>query len=106
QLAGGGGRVSAKAVGIIGKTLIAHGSDFLKEKFLPMILRNDVEFAVGYSEPNAGSDAASMRLKAERAERDGKSGWVLNGQKTWTTSAHFAEWYWLRTRHSPQQQHS
>ena len=56
-----------------------------------------MEFAVGYSEPNAGSDAASMRLKAERGERDGKPGWILNGQKTWTTSAHFAEWYWLGT---------
>jgi 3-oxocholest-4-en-26-oyl-CoA dehydrogenase alpha subunit len=70
-----------------------------------MILRNEVEFAVGYSEPNAGSDAASMRLKAEKAERDGKSGWVLNGQKTWTTSAHFAEWYWLGTRTDPDDKH-
>ncbi len=65
-LAGRGGPQIGKGVGIIGKTLIAHGTDFLKEEFLPMILRNDVEFAVGYSEPNAGSDAASMRLKAER----------------------------------------
>ena len=70
-----------------------------------MILRNEVEFAVGYSEPNAGSDAASMRLKAERAERDGKTGWLLNGQKTWTTSAHFAEWYWLGTRTDPNDKH-
>ena len=69
-----------------------------------MILRNEVEFAVGYSEPNAGSDAASMRLKAERGERDGKPGWILNGQKTWTTSAHFAEWYWLGTRTDPERQ--
>jgi 3-oxocholest-4-en-26-oyl-CoA dehydrogenase alpha subunit len=61
ELAGRGGPQIGKGVGIIGKTLIAHGSDFLKEKFLPMILENDVEFAVGYSEPNAGSDAASMR---------------------------------------------
>ena len=70
-----------------------------------MILRNDVEFAVGYSEPNAGSDAASMRLKAERTEQDGKSGWLLNGQKTWTTSAHFAEWYWLGTRTDTENKH-
>jgi len=105
QLAGRGGPQIGKGVGIIGKTLIAHGNDFLKEKFLPMILRNEVEFAVGYSEPNAGSDAASMRLKAERAERDGKPGWVLNGQKTWTTSAHFAEWYWLGTRTDPDDKH-
>ena len=104
-LAARGGPQIGKGVGIIGKTLIAHGNDFLKEKFLPMILRNDVEFAVGYSEPNAGSDAASMRLKAERTERDGTKGWLLNGQKTWTTSAHFAEWYWLGTRTDPNNKH-
>jgi alkylation response protein AidB-like acyl-CoA dehydrogenase len=105
RLAGRGGPQIGKGVGIIGKTLIAHGNDFLKETFLPMILNNDVEFAVGYSEPNAGSDAASMRLKAERTERDGKPGWLLNGQKTWTTSAHFAEWYWLGTRTNPDDKH-
>jgi alkylation response protein AidB-like acyl-CoA dehydrogenase len=105
-LAARGGPQIGKGVGIIGKTLIAHGNDFLKEKFLPMILRNDVEFAVGYSEPNAGSDAASMRLKAERShDRDGNPGWLLNGQKTWTTSAHFAEWYWLGTRTDPNNKH-
>jgi alkylation response protein AidB-like acyl-CoA dehydrogenase len=104
-LAGRGGPQIGKGVGIIGKTLIAHGNDFLKQKFLPMILNNDVEFAVGYSEPNAGSDAASMRLAAVRGERDGMSGWVLNGQKTWTTSAHFAEWYWLGTRTDPTEKH-
>src|SRR6188768_1568387 len=105
RLAGRGGPQIGKGVGIIGKTLIAHGNDFLKETFLPKILRNEVEFAVGYSEPNAGSDAASMRLKAERGERDGKQGWILNGQKTWTTSAHFAEWYWLGTRTDPASKH-
>lgn len=86
-----------KGVGIIGKTLIRHGSEKLKHEFLPKILRNEVEFAVGYSEPNAGSDAASMQLKATRAD----GGWTLNGQKTWTTSAHFAEWYWVGARTDP-----
>jgi 3-oxocholest-4-en-26-oyl-CoA dehydrogenase alpha subunit len=105
SLAARGGPQIGKGVGIIGKTLIKEASDFLKEEFLPKILRNDVEFAVGYSEPNAGSDAASMRLKAERGERDGRSGWILNGQKTWTTSAHFAEWYWLGTRTDPENKH-
>ncbi len=105
RLAGRGGPQIGKGVGIIGKTLIAHGNDFLKEKFLPMILRNEVEFAVGYSEPNAGSDAASMRLKAVPHEQDGTTGWLLNGQKTWTTSAHFAEWYWLGTRTDPTEKH-
>jgi hypothetical protein len=105
ELAGRGGPQIGKGVGIIGKTIIAHGSDDLKAEFLPMILENDVEFAVGYSEPNAGSDAASMRLKAVRHTKDGISGWLLNGQKTWTTSAHFAEWYWLGTRTDPDNKH-
>jgi 3-oxocholest-4-en-26-oyl-CoA dehydrogenase alpha subunit len=97
-LARRGGPQIGKGVGIIGKTLIRHGSEKLKKEFLPKILRNEVEFAVGYSEPNAGSDAASMQLKATR---DG-DGWRLNGQKTWTTSAHFAEWYWVGARTDPE----
>jgi alkylation response protein AidB-like acyl-CoA dehydrogenase len=97
-LARRGGPQIGKGVGIIGKTLIRHGSEKLKREFLPKILRNEVEFAVGYSEPNAGSDAASMQL---RAVRDGE-GWRLNGQKTWTTSAHFAEWYWVGARTDPE----
>jgi 3-oxocholest-4-en-26-oyl-CoA dehydrogenase alpha subunit len=74
----------------------------MKAEFLPKILRNEVEFAVGYSEPNAGSDAASMQLKATRDD----GGWILNGQKTWTTSAHFAEWYWVGGRTDPDSKHA
>jgi hypothetical protein len=101
SLAARGGPQIGKGVGIIGKTLIAVGSEKLKAEFLPKILRNEVEFAVGYSEPDAGSDAASMKLKAER---DG-DGWMLNGQKVWTTSAHFAEWYWMGARTDPDNKH-
>jgi alkylation response protein AidB-like acyl-CoA dehydrogenase len=97
-LAARGGPQIGKGVGIIGKTIISHGSQKLKDEFLPKILRNEVEFAVGYSEPNAGSDSASMQLKATR---DG-DGWRLNGQKTWTTSAHFADWYWVGARTDPE----
>ena len=86
-----------KGVGIIGKTIIRHGSERLKREFLPRILRNEVEFAIGYSEPQAGSDAANMQL---RATRDG-NGWRLNGQKIFTTSAHFADWYWVAARTDP-----
>jgi len=86
-----------KGVGIIGKTLIRHGSEKLKREFLPKILSAEVEFAVGYSEPQAGSDSANMQLKAERVE----GGWKLNGQKMWTTSAHFADWYWVGARTDP-----
>ena len=86
-----------KGVGIIGKTLINVGSEKLKKEFLPQILDAKIEFAVGYSEPNAGSDSAAMRLKAERQG----DGWVLNGQKVFTTSAHFADWYWVGARTDP-----
>ena len=97
RLARRGAPQIGKGVGIIGKTVIRHGSEKLKREFLPKILRNEVEFAVGYSEPQAGSDAAAMQLKATR---DG-NGWRLNGQKIWTTSAHFAEWYWVGARTNP-----
>jgi len=100
-LAARGGPQIGKGVGIIGKTILAHGSEKMQQEFLPKILRNEIEFAVGYSEPDAGSDAASMRLKATR---DG-DGWRLNGQKTWTTSAHFAEWYWVGARTDPESKH-
>lgn len=83
-----------KGIGIIGKTLIRHGSDKLKAEFLPKILNAEVEFAVGYSEPQAGSDAANMQLRADKVD----GGWNLNGQKIWTTSAHFADWYWVGAR--------
>jgi 3-oxocholest-4-en-26-oyl-CoA dehydrogenase alpha subunit len=86
-----------KGAGIVGKTLIRHGSEKLKREFLPQIVRGEIEFAVGYSEPQAGSDAANMQLKAEKVP----GGWKLNGQKIWTTSAHFADWYWLGARTDP-----
>jgi alkylation response protein AidB-like acyl-CoA dehydrogenase len=103
QLAYRGGPQIGKGVGIIGKTLIRHGSEKLKKEFLPKILNAEVEFAVGYSEPQAGSDAANMQLKATRDEERG--GWVLNGQKIWTTSAHFADWYWVGARTDPNSKH-
>jgi 3-oxocholest-4-en-26-oyl-CoA dehydrogenase alpha subunit len=97
-LARRGGPQIGKGIGIIGKTILRHGSEKMRKEFLPKILRNEIDFAVGYSEPDAGSDAASMKLKATR---DG-DGWRLNGQKTWTTSAHFAEWYWVGARTDPE----
>jgi alkylation response protein AidB-like acyl-CoA dehydrogenase len=103
QLAYRGGPQIGKGVGIIGKTLIRHASDKLKREFLPKILGAEVEFAVGYSEPQAGSDAANMQLKA--VHDDERDGWVLNGQKIWTTSAHFADWYWVGARTNPDEKH-
>jgi alkylation response protein AidB-like acyl-CoA dehydrogenase len=90
-----------KGVGIVGKTLIRRASEKLKAEFLPKIIRGEIEFAIGYSEPQAGSDAASMQLRATQVE----GGWKLDGQKSWTTSAHFADWYWVGARTDPEQKH-
>lgn len=97
ELARVGAPLIGKGVGCIGKTLIAHGSERLKREFLPKILQAEIEFALGYSEPSAGSDLASLQLKAVRDGDD----WVLDGQKMWTTSAHFADWYWVAARTDP-----
>jgi alkylation response protein AidB-like acyl-CoA dehydrogenase len=86
-----------KGVGIVGKTIIRNGSEKLKREFLPRIMRGEIEFAIGYSEPQAGSDAANMQLRAEKVP----GGWKLDGQKIWTTSAHFADWYWVGARTNP-----
>ena len=96
-LARAGAPQPGKGVGIVGKTIIRHGNEKLKSFFLPKIIRGEIEFAIGYSEPQAGSDAAAMQLKATR---DG-DGWRLDGQKVWTTSAHFADWYWVGARTDP-----
>jgi hypothetical protein len=90
-----------KGIGIVGKTLIRHGSEKMKREFLPQIIRGEIEFAIGYSEPQAGSDAANMQLKATKVE----GGWKLEGRKIWTTSAHFADWYWLGARTDASSKH-
>ena len=99
ELAAVGAPFIGKGVGIVGKTIIRHGNERLKKEFLPKILNAEIEFAIGYSEPDAGSDLASLKLRATRDEARG--GWVLNGQKRFTTSAHFADWYWVLGRTDP-----
>jgi alkylation response protein AidB-like acyl-CoA dehydrogenase len=96
ELASVGAPLIGKGVGCVGKTLIRHGTEKHKQEFLPQILNADIEFCLGYSEPGAGSDLASLKLKADACE----GGWKLNGQKIYNTSAHFADWYWLAARTS------
>ncbi|WP_182357275.1 acyl-CoA dehydrogenase family protein [Tomitella gaofuii] len=97
RLARAGAPLIGKGVGIIGKTLIRHGSEELRRRFLPAILAGTIDFALGYSEPDAGSDLASLSLRARRAP----GGWRLDGQKRFSTSAHFADWYWVAARTDP-----
>lgn len=81
----------------VGPTLIRYGSEKQKELFLSRILAGDVHFAIGYSEPDAGTDLASLRTTARR---DGDH-YVVNGQKLWTTGGHQADYVWLAVRTDP-----
>jgi alkylation response protein AidB-like acyl-CoA dehydrogenase len=81
----------------VGPTLIQYGTEEQKQKFLPAILRGEVDFAIGYSEPGAGSDLASLRTTAVR---DGDE-YVINGQKMFTSGAAYADYIWLAARTDP-----
>ena len=81
----------------VGPTLMRFGSDEQKAYFLPRILAGELHFAIGYTEPAAGTDLASLRT---RAVRDGDQ-YVVNGQKVFTTGGHDADWVWLACRTDP-----
>lgn len=78
----------------VGPTLMQCGSEEQKQRFLPAILDGSVEFAIGYSEPSAGSDLAALRTTAIR---DG-DGYLINGQKMFTSGAAYADYIWLAAR--------
>lgn len=82
----------------VGPTIAAQGSQEMKERFLPGILAGEIHFAIGYSEPGAGTDLASL---STRAVRDGDE-YVVNGQKVFTTGAHDADFIWLACRTDPE----
>ena len=82
----------------MGPSIIRQGTEEQKRYFLPRIVSADVSFAIGMSEPGAGSDLASVQT---RAVVDGDE-YVVNGQKIWTSSAHLADWIWLVCRTDPE----
>ncbi len=84
-------------INLVGPTLLAHGDDEQKERWLRPILDASILFCQLFSEPGAGSDLASLSTRAERVD----GGWVLNGQKVWTSYAQFADWGLVLARTDP-----
>lgn len=89
-----GAPVSMVTLNTVGPTLMKYGTEQQKDTFLPRILSGDVVFAIGYSEPSAGTDLAALRT---RAVRDGDT-WLVDGQKIFTSNAQNADWIWLACR--------
>jgi alkylation response protein AidB-like acyl-CoA dehydrogenase len=85
-------------INTVGPTIMRFGTPAQKERFLPRIAAGELHFSIGYSEPAAGTDLASLRT---RAVRDGDS-YVINGQKMWTSLIQYADYVWLACRTDPE----
>ena len=94
---GAGAPVPFLSVNTVGQTLLQFGTDEQKARLLPGILRGETHFCIGYTEPNSGTDLASLQT---RAVRDGDE-WVINGQKIYTSLAGYADYVWLAARTDP-----
>jgi len=91
---------------LVGPTILRWGTEEQKSTFIPKILRGEITWCQGFSEPEAGSDLASLRTSARLEKGEGEVGgdhWVINGQKTWTTRADDADYIFLLARTEPEE---
>jgi len=89
--------IAGQGLAMFGPVLLEYGSDAQRARHLPGIVRGQVRWCQGYSEPNAGSDLANLQLRAERVGDE----YVLNGQKIWTSHADVSDWIYCLTRTDP-----
>ncbi|MFC5973488.1 acyl-CoA dehydrogenase family protein [Halomarina salina] len=87
-------QINVVGINFVGPTLVAAGTEAQKERFVPNILSGEEIWCQGYSEPDAGSDIASLTTSAEKQGDE----WVINGQKIWTSYAQYADWCFLVAR--------
>ena len=85
---------STVGAGMAGPVILNHGSEKQKEQFLPQISGGEIEFALGYTEPEAGSDLASLEMEVQEKSDH----FIINGQKMFNTRAHYAQYHWLGAR--------
>ena len=98
-----GAPVSMVTLNTVGPTLMKYGTEEQKRYFLPRILSGDLVFAIGYTEPGAGTDLASLRTRAVREKAgDLDASWLIDGGKSFTSNAQQADWIWLACRTDPE----
>ncbi len=98
--AGAPGRVSQNGIFLLSPTVFEHGTREQQDRWLPAMATGETVWAQAWSEPEAGSDLAALRSRAERD--DARGGWVVNGHKTWSSRAAYAHWGFGLFRSDPQ----